>query len=282
MHYFIIKFSWESFMKLLKTIYFLVITLSLIGCGGGGGGKVSLDESADGIWVGASFNEKSDKSDITSLFYGGKYATINTTNKELYSGSYTIEKDVIASQNSKSFRWDGAKLTSGSILGEVNSQSMIDLTFTEDLSNSDVNNPQIRNDYNMYERELSEKNLDNNLLKGSWTTKTPFEPSSVDEPLYVFALQNGKLSVVNSINCFIEGELKTPKGDLNVFEFTLKISGSACNFNGDYSGLGYSDTKWIEKEDSDDVKIDVEVDMLTFAYSNDDFGFVFETYRLSP
>jgi hypothetical protein len=269
-------------MKLSNIIYFLLITLLITGCGGGGGGQASLDESADGIWIGPSFNEKSDKSDITSLFYGGKYATINTANKELYSGSYTIEKDVITSEDSKSFKWDGTKLASGSILGKVNSQSVIELTFTEDLSNSDVNNPQVRNDYNMYERELSEKNLNNNLLKGSWTTKTPFESSSVDEPLYVFALQNDKLSVVNSINCFIEGELKIPKGNLNIFEFTLTISGSACNFNGDYSGLGYSDTKWIEKEDSNDVKIDVEVDMLTFAYSNDDFGFVFETYRLSP
>lgn len=270
-------------MKPSKIIYFLLISLSITGCGGGGGGgQASQDESADGIWVGPSFNEKREKSDITSLFYGGKYATINSNDKEIYSGSYTIEKNVMTSQDSKSFRWDGEKLASGSILGKVNSQSVIELTFTEDLSNSDTNNSQIRYDYNNYERELSEKNLNNNLLKGSWTTKIPFDSSSDDEPLYVFAMQNGKLSVVNSINCFIEGELEIPKANLNIFDFTLKISGSACNFNGDYSGLGFSNTKWIEKEDSNGVKTDVEVDILTFAYSNDDFGFVFETYRLSP
>lgn len=272
------NYFWMPFMKLLNIIYTFVITILLFGCGGGGGTSAIPDESADGIWVGFSFKQQGDRSDIIALFHEGNYATINTTSKELYSGSYTIDKDIISSQDSKSYSWDGSLLASGSASGTVNSQSTIMSTFTADASNSDVNNPQLRDDSIMYERKSYEKKLNNTLLNGSWTTQKPYESSSEDEPLYVFAIQNGKLSVVNSINCFIDGELNIPNKKFNIFEFTFKISGSVCNFNGDYSGLGFLKTLWVEKDDGTDE----EADVLTFAYSNDDFGFVFETYRLSP
>jgi hypothetical protein len=251
-------------MKLLKTIYFLVITLSLTGCGGGGGGggKVSLDESADGIWVGFSNN-----SDITALYYSGKFATLNKKDNELYSGSYSIIGDVITSQDAKSYIWNGSHLSTGSIEGVVNSKSTILSTFTEGPVFSDINNPQKRSELVMYETSFSDKQISNQMLNGTWFT----DDGTDNQFTYNVSIDAGNISVRVSEGCTIQGELKIPNNNLNIFELMFAISGSNCTYSGNYTGLGYlKDT--VREIDGEST----EVEVLTFAYSNDDYGFVYE------
>ena len=96
-----------------------------------------------------------------------------------------------------------------------------------------------------------------NKLKGSWITN-----DADNKLLYAFAIDNGNFSAEASDGCSIDGDLNIPNGNLNVFQLTLVISGASCSYSGDYTGLGY-----------------LKDDKITFAYSNDNYGFVLEAEK---
>ena len=261
-------------MKRLNTFYLLFITASLIGCGGGGGGgsKAIQDESAEGIWTGFSINSQGVSSNIVSVFYAGQYVTLNTADKILYSGSYTVTVDSINSQNSKSYLWDGLNTGNGSMDGTVYSKSTIQSRYTES-GEADTASLKENSEIVVYETSLSDKNLNKNMLKGSWKTS-----DSDNKLLYAFVINGSNFSAEASDGCLVKGEINIPRGNLNIFELTLEVSGSVCAFNGDYSGLGFLGAQFITKDDGSKEEIDV----LTFAYSNNDYGFVFEAVEFVP
>ena len=270
-------------MKLLNIIYTFVITLSLFGCGGGGGGggvPGIKNESAEGVWTGYAINAQGVSSDIVSLFYDGKYVTLNYVNKDdssltpndrkFYSGSYTITGDNLSSPDTKSYLWDGLNTGSGIMNGTVYSKSTIKSIYEQ--SEAGTADLEKNSEIAIYETTLSEKNLNNNKLKGSW------DVSDADNKLlYDFDIDGSNVSAKASDGCLIEGEINIPKGNLNIFELTFEISGSVCSFNGDYSGLGFLTTKLLPRDDESEV--DKLVDVLTFAYSNDAHGFVIEAIK---
>ncbi len=256
-------------MRLSNTIYLLIFTISLVGCGGGGGSKTIENESADGIWTGYSIDSQGVSSEIMSIFYGGKYVTLNTVDKKFYSGSYTINVDSISSQDSRSYLWDGANTGNGSVDGTVYSKSTIKSRYTG-AGEADSIGLEANSEIVVYETSLSDKNLDNNKLKGSWKTS-----DADNKLLYAFAIDGSDFSAEASNGCLIEGKINIPNGNLNIYELTLEVSGSVCAFTGDYSGLGLLGTKQTTKEDGTEA----EVDLLTFAYSNESYGFVFEAEK---
>lgn len=269
------------FMKLLNIIFTFVFTISLFGCGGGGGGVPGVkNESADGVWTGYAINSQGVSSDIVSLFYNGKYVTLNYVNKDdssltpndrkFYSGSYTVTGDNLTSTDSKSYLWDGLNTGSGLMNGTVYSKSTIKSIYEQ--SEAGTGDPEKNSEIAIYETSLSEKNLNKNKLEGSW------DVSDADNKLlYDFDIDGSNVSAKASDGCLIEGEINIPKVNLNIFELTFEISGSVCSFNGDYSGLGFLTTKLLPRDDESEV--DELVDVLTFAYSNDANGFVIEAIK---
>jgi hypothetical protein len=246
---------WIPFMKRLNTFYFLTITASLVGCGGGGSSGIK-NESANGVWVGFSTNNQAVSSEIVSVYYDDKYVTLNTADQKLYSGSYTVVVDNITSQDSKSFNWDGSYIADGSMTGTVYTESTILSTYTGDIEAGSAELEK-NSEIIAYETSLSDKSLNNNKLKGSWITN-----DADNKLLYAFAIDNGNFSAEASDGCSIDGDLNIPNGNLNVFQLTLVISGASCSYSGDYTGLGY-----------------LKDDKITFAYSNDNYGFVLEAEK---
>jgi hypothetical protein len=250
-------------MKLSNTIYVLILTISLVGCGGGGK-KASQNESADGVWIGYS-----NRSEIVSIFYGGKYITLNYIDKKFYSGSYTITGDSISSQDSKSYLWDGLNTGMGSMDGTVYSKSTIQSTYTGEGEANTIG-LEINSDLVVYETSIAEKKLKMNDLKGSWTTR-----DASNKLRYAFSLDGEKFYAEESEGCLIEGEVTIPNGNLNIFGLSLQVSGTVCTYNGNYTGLGFLTTKLLTNDDESQE----EVDLLTFAYSNESYGFVFEAEK---
>lgn len=243
-------------MKLTNIIFVFIFTISLVGCGGGGGSPGVENESANGVWVGFSTNNQGVSSEIVSVFYGNEYVTLNTADQKLYSGSYTVTAANISSQDSKSFNWDGSYIADGSMAGTVYSKSTIQSTYTGDIE-AGAAGLEKNSEIIVYETSISDIGLNNNKLKGSWTTN-----DADNKLLYAFAIDNGNFSAEASDGCSIDGDLKIPNGNLNVFQLTLVISGTDCSYSGDYTGLGY-----------------LKDDKITFAYSNDNYGFVLEAEK---
>lgn len=243
-------------MKLSNIIFVFIFTISLVGCGGGGGSSGVKNESANGVWVGFSTNNQGESSEIVSIFYDDKYVTLNTADQKLYSGSYTVAADNITSEDSKSFNWDGAYIADGSMAGTVYSKSTIQSTYTG-VTEADAAGLENNSEIIVYETSLSDISLNNNKLKGSWITN-----DADNKLLYAFAIENENFSAEASDGCSIDGDLKIPNGNLNVFQLTLVISGTDCSYSGDYTGLGY-----------------LKDDKITFAYSNDNYGFVLEAEK---
>lgn len=265
-------------MKLSNTIYVLILTISLVGCGGGGK-KASQNESADGVWVGYSNSSQGDSSEIVSIFYGGKYITLNhidkgnanltPNDKKFYSGSYTITGDSISSKDSKSYLWDGLNTGMGSMDGTVYSKSTIQSRYTGEGEANTIG-LETNSDIVVYETSIAEKKLKMNDLKGSWTTR-----DASNKLRYAFSLDGEKFYAEESEGCLIEGEVTIPNGNLNIFELSLQVSGTVCTYNGNYTGLGFLTTKLLTNDDGSQE----EVDLLTFAYSNESYGFVFEAEK---
>ena len=245
-------------MKFSTNVYVFLVTIFLVGCGGGSGGSspVSLDQSADGVWKGHRTVDQPPWPEIVSIFYGGKYVTINTVDKKFYGGSYTVVDDKITSQDTKSFYWDGSYIATGSLEGDVYSNSYILSTYRE-IIDTDTGEEKIYHDNSIYSKVDSERKLTSGKLKGTWVSVDPDIGY-----LSAIAIERDSFNAQSSDGCLIEGKLNIPVSSLNVFELSLVISGETCAYNGDYSGLGY-----------------LKEDEITFAYSNDDYGFVFDAVR---
>ena len=262
-------------MKFSNIVYVFLVTIFLVGCGGGGS-PVSLDQSADGVWKGHRTVDQPPWPEIVSIFYGGKYVTINTGEKKFYGGSYTVVDDKITSQDTKSFYWDGSYIATGSLEGDVYSKSFILSTYSEIIgsdtgTNTDINidtgsdtgsdtdtgEEKIYHDNSIYSFADSERKLTSGKLKGTWVSVDPDIGY-----LNAIAIETDSFNAQSSDGCLIEGKLNIPVSSLNVFELSLVISGETCAYNGDYSGLGY-----------------LKEDEITFAYSNDEYGFVFDAVR---
>jgi hypothetical protein len=240
-------------MKFSSIVYVFLVTIFLVGCGGGSS-PVSLDQSADGVWKGHRTVDQPPWPEIVSIFYGGKYVTIS--DKKFYVGSYTVVDDKISSQDTKSFYWDGSYIATGSLEGDVYSNSFILSTYRE-IIDTDTGEEKIYHDNSIYSFADSERKLTSGKLKGTWVSVDPDIGY-----LSAIAIERDSFNAQSSDGCFIEGKLNIPVSSLNVFELSLVISGETCAYNGDYSGLGY-----------------LKEDEITFAYSNDDYGFVFDAVR---
>ena len=210
-------------MKLSNIIYVFIFTISLVGCGGGGGSPGIKNESANGVWVGFSTNNQAVSSEIVSVYYDDKYVTFNTADQKLYSGSYTVAVDNISSQDSKSFNYDGTYIADGSMTGTVYTKSTIRSTYTGDIK-AGTAEPEKNSEIIVYETSLSDKSLNINKLKGSWITN-----DADNKLLYAFAIDNGNFSAEASDGCSIDGDLNIPNGNfpyLNTFHESLIVIGT--------------------------------------------------------
>jgi hypothetical protein len=246
------------------TIYILM-SASLVACGGGGGGGSGSggsssasspvqNESANGIWSGITTTPGYGSSETVAFFNDGELVAINIDYDEFYQGTYKINGSSISATNIRGYEVGGPYGGNGSFEGIVSSQGT--LRATVDASTGTTSDLDL-----VYESAYSERSISLSDLTGSWSGSVP------GLSFAIIIDQSGSFAASGSDGCSVSGQLTIPRADRNMIKGDLTISGSNCLVSGNYSGLAVL---------ADNFEVN---DTLLIGYSNNNYGFAYGAVR---
>jgi hypothetical protein len=216
----------EETMRFLRMLILPLSLISLIACGGGGGGDATnpeaptTNQSANGFWSGTLVDNNEGTFSLECLVYEGDLIGVSEDADHIYRGTYTISGNSI-SGSYKVYQIGGGVVDTGTLSGTVVEQQSINVSFVTQVTTGTI----AVTFEQLYNRGSSYALVDGNwraVIGSDWAQLT------VDDA--------GGITGVDSDGCVVSGVASILNPDHNLYGIDLDLT-QCGSVSGSYDGF---------------------------------------------
>lgn len=208
------------------------------------------DVSAEGIWRGTFTEAESQTYGVNAVLYDGDLFAVSPSARMMYVGDYQVADGDISGD-----------LVNIEIAGFDQGTSKLDGTVDPEdkISGTTVNTyydgASTTSEVSLIYDDLFDRGARLSRLEGTW----------LFESIMLQVDDSGGFTGDDSAGCFLEGTFSVPDSAKNIYEMSITITGSNCNFVGTYTGYAFTSDRQVEG-DNEVLSVMFTGDQMAFFY----------------